>query len=118
MEIERDEVKIRTVRGAFMVDGTGTGYVKLAEFSETSDRELGAALEQLKAKGLRRLVLDLRDNPGGPLDQAIRISNRFLPRGDLIVYTRGRIPNAEQDYRATEESDFTELPVVVLVNRR
>jgi len=118
MEVERDEVNITTVRGAFMVDNTGTGYVKLAEFSETSDRELGAALEQLKAKGLRRLVLDLRDNPGGPLDQAIRISNRFLPRGDLIVYTRGRIPNAEQEYRATEESDFTSLPVVVLVNRR
>jgi carboxyl-terminal processing protease len=118
MEIERDEVNITTVRGAFMVDNTGTGYVKLAEFSETSDRELGAALEQLKAKGMRRLVLDLRDNPGGPLDQAIRISNRFLPKGDLIVYTRGRIPNAEQDYRATEESDFTNLPIVVLVNRR
>jgi carboxyl-terminal processing protease len=101
-----------------MVDGAGTGYIKLAEFSETSDRELGAALEQLKAKGLRRLVLDLRDNPGGPLDQAIRVSNRFLPRGDLIVYTRGRIPNAEQDYRATEESDYTNVPVVVLVNRR
>jgi carboxyl-terminal processing protease len=117
MEIERDEVNITTVRGAFMVDGE-TGYVKLAEFSETSDRELGAALDQLKAKGLRQLVLDLRDNPGGPLDQAIRISNRFLPRGDLIVYTRGRIPNAEQDYHATEESDFTELPIVVLVNRR
>jgi carboxyl-terminal processing protease len=119
MEVERDEVNITTVRGAFMVDNnTGTGYVKLAEFSETSDRELGAALDQLKAKGLRRLVLDLRDNPGGPLDQAIRVSNRFLPRGDLIVYTKGRIPNAEQEYRATEESDFTNLPVVVLVNRR
>jgi carboxyl-terminal processing protease len=118
MQIERDEVNITTVRGAFMVDGAGTGYIKLAEFSETSDRELGAALEQLKAKGLRRLVLDLRDNPGGPLDQAIRVSNRFLPRGDLIVYTRGRIPNAEQDYRATEESDYTNVPVVVLVNRR
>jgi carboxyl-terminal processing protease len=117
MEIERDEVNITTVRGAFMVDGE-TGYIKLAEFSETSDRELGASLEQLKAKGMRQLVLDLRDNPGGPLDQAIRISNRFLPRGDLIVYTRGRIPNAEQDYKATEESDFTQLPIVVLVNRR
>jgi carboxyl-terminal processing protease len=117
MEIERDEVNITTVRGAFMLDGE-TGFVKLAEFSETSDRELGAALEQLKAKGMRQLVLDLRDNPGGPLDQAIRVSNRFLPRGDLIVYTRGRIPNAEQDYKATEESDFTQLPIVVLVNRR
>jgi carboxyl-terminal processing protease len=72
----------------------------------------------LRGKGLRRLVLDLRDNPGGPLDQAIRVSNRFLPRGELIVYTRGRIPNAEQDYRATEESDYTNIPIVVLVNRR
>jgi carboxyl-terminal processing protease len=118
MEIERDEVNITTVRGAFMTDNAGTAYIKLAEFSETSDRELSAALEQLKTKGMRRLVLDLRDNPGGPLDQAIRVSNRFLPRGDLIVYTRGRIPNAEQDYRATEDSEYTNVPLVVLVNRR
>jgi carboxyl-terminal processing protease len=116
MEVERDEVNIVTVRGAFMIDEQ-TGYVKLGEFSETSDRELGAALEQLTAKGMRRLVFDLRDNPGGALDQAIRISNRFLPRGDLIVYTRGRVENADQDYRATEKSDYTDLPVVVLVNR-
>jgi carboxyl-terminal processing protease len=62
-------------------------------------------------------VFDLRDNPGGALDQAIRISNRFLPRGELIVYTRGRVDNADQDYRATEKSEYTDLPVVVLVNR-
>jgi carboxyl-terminal processing protease len=116
MEVVRDEVNITTVRGAFMVDNQ-TGYVKLAEFSETSDRELGAALEQLKTKGMKRLVLDLRDNPGGLLEQAIRISNRFLPKGDLIVYQRGRVPNADQDYHATEESDYTHLPLVVLVNR-
>jgi carboxyl-terminal processing protease len=116
MQIERDEVNIVTVRGAFMIDGQ-TAYVKLGEFSETSDRELGAALEQLSAKGMKRLVFDLRDNPGGALDQAIRISNRFLPRGDMIVYTRGRVDNADQDYRATEQSEYTDLPVVVLVNR-
>jgi carboxyl-terminal processing protease len=117
MDVERDEVNITTVRGAFMVDGE-TGYVKLAEFSETSDRELGVALEQLKAKSMKRLVLDLRDNPGGPLDQAIRVANRFLPRGDMIVYTQGRASNANQEYRATDQSDYTSLPVVVLVNRR
>ena len=66
---------------------------------------------------MKRLVFDLRDNPGGPLDQAIRIANRFLPRGDMIVYTRGRIPNADQDYHATDDPDYTHVPMVVLVNR-
>ena len=116
MDVVRDEVNITTVRGAFMLDNE-TGYVKLAEFSETSDRELGAALQQLNGKGMKRLLFDLRDNPGGLLDQAIRVSNRFLPQGDLIVYQRGRVPNSDQDYRATEKSDYTNLPVVVLVNR-
>jgi carboxyl-terminal processing protease len=115
MDIERDEVNIVTVRGAFMIDAT-TGYIKLGDFSETSDREVGQALEKLTSEGMKRLVLDLRDNPGGPLDQAIRISNRFLARGDMIVYTRGRIPNADQDYRGTEDPDYTG-PMLVLVNR-
>ena len=66
---------------------------------------------------MKQLLLDLRDNPGGPLDQAIRVSNRFLPRGDLIVYTRGRIANSDQDYRATEDPSVATLPIVVLVNR-
>ena len=117
MEVERDEVNITTVRGAFMIDRE-TGYIKLAEFSEKSDREVGAALEALTAKGMKRLVFDLRDNPGGALDQAIAISNRFLPRGEMIVYTKGRIPNADQEYRAMEESEYTDLPMVVLINRQ
>jgi carboxyl-terminal processing protease len=116
MRIERDEVNIVTVRGAFMIDEQ-TGYIKLGEFSETSNREMGAALEQLKAKGMKRLLFDLRDNPGGALDQAIRVANRFLPRGDMIVYTRGRVDNADQEFRATERSEYVDLPVVVLVNR-
>jgi carboxyl-terminal processing protease len=115
MDVERDEVNITTVRGAFMIDAT-TGYIKLGDFSETSDREVGQALEALTAQGMKRLVFDLRDNPGGPLDQAIRIANRFLPRGDMIVYTRGRIPNADQDYHGTDDADYNG-PMMVLVNR-
>jgi carboxyl-terminal processing protease len=115
MEVERDEVNIVTVRGAFMLDAQ-TGYIKLGDFSQTSNREVGDALEKLKAQGMKRLVFDLRDNPGGPLDQAIRIANRFLPRGDMIVYTRGRVQNADQDYRGTDDPDFTG-PLVVLTNR-
>src|SRR3954469_5939707 len=115
MDVERDEVNIVTVRGVFMLDAQ-TGYIKLGDFSQTSDHEVGEALAKLKAQGMKRLVFDLRDNPGGPLDQAIRIANRFLPRGDMIVYTRGRVPNIDQDYRGTDDPDFTG-PMMVLVNR-
>jgi carboxyl-terminal processing protease len=116
MDVVRDEVNITTVRAAFMID-KDTGYVKLDQFTETSDRELGDALQKLNASGMTRLVFDLRENPGGALDQAIRIANRFLPRGDMIVYTRGRVPNANQNYVATEQSQYTHMPVVTLVNR-
>jgi carboxyl-terminal processing protease len=116
MDVVRDEVNITTVQAAFMVDKE-TGYVKLDQFTETSDRELGEALQKLNASGMKRLVFDLRENPGGALDQAIRIANRFLPRGDMIVYTRGRVANANQNYVATDQSEYTHLPVVTLVNR-
>jgi carboxyl-terminal processing protease len=116
MDVQRDEVNISTVRAAFMIDKE-TGYVKLDQFTETSDREMGDALQKLSASGMKRLVFDLRENPGGALDQAIRISNRFLPRGDMIVSTRGRVPNSNQEYRATEESQYTHLPMITLVTR-
>jgi carboxyl-terminal processing protease len=116
LAVERDEISIPTIQGVFMMDAQ-TGYVRLRDFSETTDRDLGRAIEVLQAKGMRQLMLDLRDNPGGPLDQAIRVSNRFLPKGDLIVYTRGRIANSDQDYRATEDPSVAALPIVVLVNR-
>lgn len=117
VEVVRDEINIPSVPAAFMMS-SDIGYIQLHDFSETTDRELGAALKDLTGKGMKRLLLDIRENPGGPLDQAIKVSNRFLPKGDLIVYTRGRIPNSEQDYRAVDNSDYTNLPMVVLANRR
>ena len=116
LEVERDEITIPTVLGAFMIDAT-TGYVRLRDFSETSSRELRQALQRLDGLGMEQLLLDLRENPGGPLDQAIRVSNEFLPRGDLIVYTRGRIQNSDQDYHAREDGGHVDIPLVVLVNR-
>jgi len=116
MDVVRDEVNITTVQAAFMVDKE-TGYVKLDQFTETSDRELGDSLQKLSSNGMKKLIFDLRENPGGALDQAIRIANRFLPKNDLIVYTRGRVANANQNYVATEASDYTHLPIVTLVNR-
>ena len=116
LEVERDEITIPTVQGAFMIDET-IGYVRLSAFSAPTSGELRAALRELDESGMKELLLDLRDNPGGQLDQAIRVSNEFLPRGDLIVYTRGRVQNSDQDYHAREEGDHNDIPLVVLVNR-
>jgi len=116
LEVIRDEIHIPTVRASFMLDGT-TGYILLSDFGENTDQELGRALTDLSKGGMRRLVFDLRNNPGGALDQAIRVANRFLPRGDLIVYTRGRVANSDQDYRASQPSDYLDLPMITLVNR-
>jgi len=116
LEIERDAVNITTVRGAFMIDKE-TGYIKLGDFSETSNDEVGNALKELSAKGMKRLIFDLRDTPGGPLTQAIAIANRFLPKGELIAFTKGRTPSSNEEYRATDESDYLTQPIVVLVNR-
>jgi carboxyl-terminal processing protease len=116
LAVNRDEVHIPTVPAAIMLDAT-TGYIKLLDFGENTDQELGKALHDLTQKGMKRLVFDLRANPGGALDQAIRVANRFLPKGDLIVYTRGRVPNSDQDYRATETSDYLNVPMITLVNR-
>jgi len=116
MEVVRDEIHIPSIPATFMLDAT-SGYIRLQDFSETTDRELGAALKDLTNKGMKRLLLDIRRNPGGPLDQAIRVANRFLPKGVMIVSTHGRIPNSDQNYRATEDTEYTELPLVVLTSR-
>jgi carboxyl-terminal processing protease len=116
LEVPRDEINIPTIQAAVLLDPT-TGYIRLQDFAEHTDRDLGDALRDLSGKGMRRLLLDLRGNPGGPLDQAIKVTNRFLPQGELIVYTRGRVANSDQDYRATERSQYTTLPIVVLTNR-
>ena len=116
IELVRDEVHLLTVPSHFMIDAT-TGYVQLRDFGENTDREVRQALRDLTSKGMRRLLLDIRGNPGGPLDQAIKVSNEFLPRGRMIVYTRGRVSNSDQDYRGTEDGAFQDVPMVVLVNR-
>jgi carboxyl-terminal processing protease len=116
VELIRDEVYIPTVPAYFMIDTT-TGYIRMQDFGENTDHDVKHALHELASKGMRRLLFDIRRNPGGPLDQAIKVSNEFLPRGKMIVYTRGRIPNSDQDYRATEDGEFTDIPIVLLANR-
>ena len=116
LDVTRDEVQIPTVPAHFMIDAT-TGYIRHQDWGENTDREMQRALNDLRSKGMKRLLYDIRGNPGGPLDQAIKVSNEFLPKGKMIVYTRGRVRNSDQDYRATEDSTFLDIPMVVLANR-
>src|SRR5882762_7470621 len=115
-ELTRDEVYIPTVPAYFMIDAT-TGYIRMQDFGENTDRDVKHALHDLSSKGMKRLLFDIRTNPGGPLDQAIKVANEFLPRGKMIVYTRGRVTNSDQDYRASEDGEFTDMPIVALANR-
>jgi carboxyl-terminal processing protease len=113
--LTRAIIKIKSVKAKDM--GDGIGYVKLTQFQSDTDSELEKALqEQIKTKaGLKGLVLDLRNNPGGLLDQAVKVSDKFVESG-LIVYTDGRIENQKVKYLAHKEGTYNGFPIVVLVN--
>jgi carboxyl-terminal processing protease len=117
LTVPRDEIRIPSVRTSFMVDGV-TGYVRLQDFSETTTTELRSALAELKRAGMQQLLLDLRDNPGGPLDQAISVASQFLRKGEKIVYTRGRIARADDDFNVEAPGGYDDLPLIVLVDRQ
>src|SRR3954447_3017813 len=113
--LTRDTIRVQSVRNRTLEPGYG--YVRLAQFQERSDRDVQKALEKLMAEkgGLKGLVLDLRNNPGGLLTQAVRASDLFLESG-LIVYTEGRIEAQKQKFFAQKEGSLMEFPIVVLVN--
>ena len=116
LTVERDTISITSVRTAFMI-APGTGYIRLQEFAEHTDEELGQALTSLKKQGMQRLMFDLRDNPGGELDQAIAVASRFLKAGQMVVYTRGRIKESAEDYRVETTGGVLDTPMIVMVNR-
>lgn len=111
----RDTIRVQSVRSRNLEEGYG--YVRLAQFQERSDRDLQRSLEKLAAEkgGLKGLVLDLRNNPGGLLTQAVRVADLFLDSG-MIVYTEGRIESQRQKYFAQKDGSWMDFPVVVLVN--
>lgn len=113
--IERDDIPIESIRVAHMLTDK-VGLVRIANFTSTTATELDASIESLRERGMERLVLDLRNNPGGLLEQAVQVSERFIPAGELIVYTRGRIPGSNQDYVAKRGVEQLQLPLVVLVD--
>ncbi|MBA3440543.1 MAG: S41 family peptidase [Pyrinomonadaceae bacterium] len=115
-EITRDAVSQPSIADAYMLR-PGTGYVdlRLRGFNYTTGDELRSALEKLRAQGMTSLVLDLRDNPGGLLDQAIRVAEQFLPKGQMILNQKGRRRDGATQYKSGNDTPDT-TPLVVLVN--
>jgi len=116
MTITRAEIPTLSVPYAFLV-APDTGYVLLRDFTHTSSRELSGAVEKLERQGAKKLLLDLRGNPGGVLDQAVDVADLFLPKGSKVVYTRGRTNSSAQDFFVPGEGNHFERPLVVLINR-
>jgi len=113
--IVRDEIHIDSVSAAYLLDpAAGVGYVRLTTFAETSKDELVRAIERLRGQGMRKLVLDLRLNPGGLFDQAIAISDLFLREGQTIVQMRARDPSESRTFRARGDAVLPDAPLVVL----
>ena len=114
--IVRDKIPLYSVDAHFMIDEK-TGYVSVSRFSETTYEELTKALDDLNNLGMKQLVLDLRGNPGGYLNQAVKISDLFISGKKKIVYTEGRKTEFDEEYFASEPSKFENIPLIILINR-
>lgn len=113
--ITRAEINIKDVPYYGFVE-PGIGYIKLAHFSRRGPQELDHAISELLAGGMKALVLDLRANPGGLLPAAVAVSQRFCPRGEIIVSTRGRMEDSKREYTVPSDPILEDMPLVVLVN--
>jgi carboxyl-terminal processing protease len=112
-----DEVEIKSVPYFGKIDAK-TGYIVLARFNNKASNETKDALEQLKREGAERIVLDLRGNPGGLLNEAVNICNLFVPKNEVIVTTKSKIEKHNNIYKTSKEPVDTTIPLVILVNGR
>jgi len=113
--LTREEIRFHSVQHALMLRDS-VGYVALTIFSENSDQELRAAIDSLRSRGMRKLVFDLRGDPGGLLDQGVGIADLFLDPGQKIVSMRGRTKDSDRDYVDRRPQPWPQLPLVVLVD--
>lgn len=116
LDFKREKIKVNNVPYFGMLENN-IGYIQLLEFTPDAGKEVKNALVALKAEGATALVLDLRNNPGGLLHEAVNICNIFLPKGKLVVSTKGKIQEHNQQYETLNPPVDTEMPVTVLINR-
>jgi carboxyl-terminal processing protease len=115
ISITRDEIKLPDVPYFGMVDKE-IGYVKLNSFTQTAASDVRSAIEKLKKEGMSKLVLDLRDNGGGLLIEAVKIVNFFVPKNTVVVSTKGRVKEENRVYTTLEEPIDTDIPLAILVD--
>ena len=113
--ITRGKIPIYTVDASYMIDQE-TGYLRLNRFAMTTPDEVREHMQELKEKGMQRLVLDLRDNPGGVMEAAVEVTDMLLGGREMIVYTRGRDDSFNAQYHSTPGGTWETQPVMVLVN--
>ena len=114
--IIRDNIPIYSVGAATMLDDK-TGYIFLRRFSATTEKEVAAALDTLLAKGMERLLFDLRGNSGGFLEQAAAISDQFITTADTLVYTRGKIKESNQVFIGSSKKGYNNFSLIIMINR-
>ncbi len=115
IELERAIINVPSIKDTRVIDGE-IGYVRMLQFGEETADDLQAELDTLEEQHVKAFVLDLRSNPGGLLTAAVEVSQKFLKRGDLIVFTRGRDNRMERSYRARARKTFPDVPMAVLIN--
>ncbi len=116
MTLKRAVIKLKSVKEAKILSGD-IAYIKLVEFQERTARDMDSALWDMKKKGAKGLVLDLRNNPGGLLDSAIEVSEKFLEKGTLIVYTEGREVSDRTEFLSRKDPEHSDMNIVVLINK-
>ena len=112
----RDKIPINSVLAAFLYDNQ-TGYINVNRFGEKTFNEIDSAIDSLEKQGMNQLVLDLRNNGGGLMDQALELMDSFINSTDTLLYTAGRISSANYVYYANENKFDRKLPIIVLINR-
>lgn len=115
LKIRREKITISNLAYYGMV-GSNTAYIKLDDFTPGAAKEVGDALEKLKSQGAKQLILDLRDNPGGLMHEAINIVNLFVPRDKEVVSTKGKVPEWNKTYSTLNNPLDTEIPIAVLIS--
>ncbi len=116
IHITRGRIPVKSVTAGFMLN-KNTGYMNIVRFAEKTSTEVLDMLNTLRAKGMSRIVLDLRNNPGGYLQEAVKIADYFIDGSKVIVSTRGRISQANEVFKAEKEYVYEKMPLVILINR-